>query len=68
MRRSARAAVLTLGAVFAVAGIAMVGVAWFAFPADDPAVTTLTVGAFSVIALGTVALLVVAAADRRKRR
>ncbi|MBT1678253.1 hypothetical protein [Curtobacterium aurantiacum] len=67
MSRSARAAVLAIGAVFAVAGIALVGVAWFALPADDPAVSTLTVGAFPVIGLGTVALLVVVASDRRRR-
>lgn len=67
MNRSARAAVLTIGAVFAVAGIIMIGVAWFAFPVDDPAAMTLTVGAFPVIGLGTVALLTVVASDRRER-
>jgi hypothetical protein len=67
MSQPARAAVLAIGAVFSVAGIALVGVAWFALPPDDPAVTALTVGAFPVIGLGTVALLTVVASDRRRR-
>jgi hypothetical protein len=67
MSRSARATVLAIGAAFAVAGIALVGVAWFALPPDDPAVATLTDGAFPVIGLGTVALLAVVASDRRRR-
>jgi hypothetical protein len=67
MSRSARAAVLAIGAVFALAGIALVGVAWFALPPDDPAAMTLTVGAFPVIGLGTAALLAVVTSDRRRQ-
>ncbi|MFL0357859.1 hypothetical protein [Curtobacterium flaccumfaciens] len=67
MSRSARAAVLAIGAAFAVAGIALVGVAWFALAPDDPAAMTLTVGAFPVIGLGAVALLAVVTSDRRRR-
>ena len=68
MRNSARAALLALGAVLALAGIALVGVAWLTLPPDDPAVTTLTVSALPIVGAGTVALLTVVASDRRGRK